>query len=99
MLSLAPVKSRLVLPFWYRLTRVVPVKGSLNGHVCACAGIVVGKQRRKEETCITSVLNVPPVSSDSDVVPETTVSHSDVDLRSVASLQEFTDSTYPVGYF
>ena len=25
------VKSRLVLPFWYRLTRVVPDKGPLNG--------------------------------------------------------------------
>jgi len=24
-------KSRLVLPFWYRLTRVVPDKGPLNG--------------------------------------------------------------------
>jgi len=33
-LSLAPVKSRLVLPFWYRLTRVVPEKGPLNGCVC-----------------------------------------------------------------
>ena len=26
-LSLAPIKSRLVLPFWYRLTWVVPAKG------------------------------------------------------------------------
>jgi len=33
-LSLASVKSRLVLPFWYRLTRVVPYKGPLNGCVC-----------------------------------------------------------------
>ena len=33
-LSLAPVKSRLVLPFWYRLTRVVPDKGLLNMCVC-----------------------------------------------------------------
>ena len=32
-LSLAPVKSRLVLPFWYRLTWVVPDKGPLNGCV------------------------------------------------------------------
>ena len=32
-LSLAPVKSRLVLPFWYRLTWVVPEKGPLN--VCS----------------------------------------------------------------
>ena len=38
-LSLASVKSRLVLPpFWYRPTRVVPDKGPLNGcvHVCVC---------------------------------------------------------------
>ena len=33
-LSLASVKSRLVSPFWYRLTRVVPKKGPLN--VCVC---------------------------------------------------------------
>jgi len=35
--SLASVKSRLVLPFWYRLTRVVPEKGPLNGCVCVSA--------------------------------------------------------------
>ena len=29
------VKSRLALPFWYQLTRVVPGKGPLNGCVCA----------------------------------------------------------------
>ena len=34
-LSLAPVKSRLVLPFWYQLTRVVLEKGPLN--VCVCS--------------------------------------------------------------
>ena len=33
-LSLASVKSRLVLPFWYRLTRVVLDKGPLKGCVC-----------------------------------------------------------------
>jgi len=33
-LSLASGKCRLVSPFWYRLTWVVPVKGSLNGCVC-----------------------------------------------------------------
>ena len=33
-LSLASVKSRLVLPFWYRLTWVVPEKSPLNGCVC-----------------------------------------------------------------
>jgi len=36
LLSLASVKSRLVLPFWYRPTRVVLEKGPLNGCVCAC---------------------------------------------------------------
>ena len=35
-LSLASVKSRLVLPFWYWPTRVVPDKGPLNGRVCVC---------------------------------------------------------------
>ena len=35
-LSLASVKSRLVLPFWYWLTWIVPDKGSLNGCVCVC---------------------------------------------------------------
>ena len=34
-LSLASVESRLVLPFWYRLTWVVPEKGPLNGCVCS----------------------------------------------------------------
>ena len=35
-LPLASVKSRLVLPFWYRLTRVDLDKGPLNGCVCVC---------------------------------------------------------------
>ena len=35
-LSLASIKSRLVLPFWYRLTWVVPEKVPLNGCVCVC---------------------------------------------------------------
>ena len=37
-LSVASVKSRLVLPFWYRLTRVDPDKGPLNG--CVCCGYI-----------------------------------------------------------
>jgi len=35
-LFLASVKSRLVFPFWYRLTRVVLDKGPLNVCVCVC---------------------------------------------------------------
>jgi len=34
--AIASVKSRLVLPFWYWLTQVVPDKGLLNGCVCVC---------------------------------------------------------------
>ena len=34
--SLASVKSRLVLPFWYQLTHVVLDKGPSNGCVCVC---------------------------------------------------------------
>jgi len=42
MLSLGLAKCRLLLPFWYQLTRVVLKKGPLNGcvqyvcGVCAC---------------------------------------------------------------
>ena len=43
-LSLASVKSRLVLPFWYRLTRVVRDKGPLNGCVCVQWRIQRGDQ-------------------------------------------------------
>ena len=47
-LSLAPVKSRLVLPFWYRLTQVVLEKRPLNGCCCSTAfsalTLLVGRQ-------------------------------------------------------
>jgi len=39
-LSLASVKSRSVLPFWYRLTWVVPDKGPLNVCACVCVGTI-----------------------------------------------------------
>ena len=49
-LSLALVKSRLVLLFWYQLTWVVPEKGPLNGCVCVCVcSITVVKQSQSEE--------------------------------------------------
>jgi len=40
-LSLAPEKSTLVLPFWYRLTRVVPDKGPINGCVYVLLDVAV----------------------------------------------------------
>jgi len=39
-MSLASVKSRLVLPFWYWLTQVVLDKGPLNGCVCVCVCVL-----------------------------------------------------------
>ena len=39
-LSLAPVKSRLVWPFWYRLTQFVLEKRPLNGCCCCYWGYV-----------------------------------------------------------
>ena len=51
-LSLASVKSTLVLPFWYRLTRVVPDKGSLNARarVCVCVRVCVFLQQKATKT-------------------------------------------------
>jgi len=40
-LSLASLKSRLVLPFWYRLTWVVSDKGPLNGCVWVCVSTCI----------------------------------------------------------
>ena len=40
-LSLASVKSRLVLPFWYRLTRIVLDKVPLNRCVCVCVNWII----------------------------------------------------------
>jgi len=48
-LSVASVKSRLVLPFWYWLTRVVPDKGPLNGCVCVCHKEL--KNNKHEQHC------------------------------------------------
>jgi len=34
-------KIQIGLPFWYRLTWVVPDKGPLNGRVCVCVCVCV----------------------------------------------------------
>ena len=49
-LSLAAVKSRLVLPFWYQLTWVVPEKGLLIGCVCVCVCAPINKIWRWTES-------------------------------------------------
>ena len=52
-LSLASVKSRLVLPFWYWLTWVVPDKGPLNGCVCVCSLLGQVEEGSQERTRFT----------------------------------------------
>jgi len=52
-LSLASVKSRLVLPFWYRLTLVVPEKGPLNGCVC----VFTHEPQKHDENEVISAIN------------------------------------------
>ena len=47
-LSLAPVKSRLVLPFWYRLTQVVLEKRPLNGCSSCSSSDYLCYLRRKQ---------------------------------------------------
>jgi len=51
-LSLASVKSRLVLPFWYQLTWVVPEKGTLNGCVCVSVCLWSGPPILKNHTTV-----------------------------------------------
>jgi len=66
-LSLASVKSRLVLPFWYRLTRVIPDKGPLNGCVCVCVfrsllisdGRATGQRQRRHLIALFQVTPIP----------------------------------------
>ena len=55
-LSLASVKSSLVLPFWYWLTWAVPEKGLLNGCVCVCVHSI-----RYVRLCVCRVSLCPPV--------------------------------------
>jgi len=43
-LFLVSVKSRLIFPFWYWLTRVVPDKEPLNRCVCVWSSLVVWRQ-------------------------------------------------------
>ena len=71
-LSLAPVKYRLVLPFWYRLTWVVPDKGPLSG--CGCG---LTKMKPKENVHPGGVLSASgrlneraPTSHTRAIVPQ-----------------------------
>jgi len=63
-LSLASAKSRLVLPFWYRLTRVVPEKGPLNRCVWGGEGVVA--QERGHRTASPKTFYAEKTRSDYD---------------------------------
>jgi len=54
-LSLASVKSRLVLPLWYRLIWVVPYKGPLNG----CVWSQTWTRTHRERKCANTICTVP----------------------------------------
>ena len=53
-LSPASVKSRLVLPFWYRLTRVVAEKGPLNG----CVRVCITRRHNSQSLSVRRVVDV-----------------------------------------
>ena len=53
-LSLVSVKSRLVLPFWYRLTWIVPDKEPFND-VCVCVCVCVVLLHDKGGQCYAFV--------------------------------------------
>jgi len=78
-LSLAPVKSRLVLPFWYRLSWVFPEKGPLNVCVCVCVCVCACVRARARvracvRACNTEVQYMPiwlwHAVNNSHIVPE-----------------------------
>ena len=52
LLSLVSVKSRLVLPFWYQLTRVVPEKAVKR--VCVCVCLTVSSIMHKKAVTATA---------------------------------------------
>ena len=53
-LSPASVKSRLVLPFWYRLSREVPEKGPLNG----CVRVCITRRHNSQSLSVRRVVDV-----------------------------------------
>jgi len=60
-LSLASVKSRLVLPFWYLLTRLVQNKGPLNGCVCVRACVCVPVTVARPSSCGVAICYILPL--------------------------------------
>jgi len=68
------MKSRLVLPFWYRRTWVVVDKGPLNGCVCVCARARArARTRARVRVC---VYNISATANASDFKFCTRVCHA-----------------------
>ena len=61
-LSLASVKSTLVLPFWYWMTRVVLDKGLLNGCVCLCVCFITSMLQSNQHLCSPHVVQQQQLS-------------------------------------
>jgi len=66
-LSLASVKSRLVLPFWYWLTWVVLDKGPLNGCVCVY-NLVIRLRNIKQK--LSDKTNMPSLKKSAGHLPQ-----------------------------
>jgi len=56
-------KIQIGLPFWYRLTRVVPEKGPLNECVCVC--VCVFSLSCKCDVCMFVIISVRVLMSES----------------------------------
>ena len=81
-LSLASVKYRLVLPFWYRLTRVVLDKGMLND--CVCTG------RQRQHHCCLIVNKVENIDHRQVKACQSTLWSFDTKLLASISYRVFT---------
>jgi len=58
--SLASFKSRLVLPFWYQLTQVVPEKRPLSGFISSSS--VSAERTNRQAVCVEIIASLHPES-------------------------------------
>ena len=61
--SLASFKSRLVLPFWYQLTQVVPDKRPLSGCISSSSSNSISAERTNQQAvCVEIIASLHPES-------------------------------------
>ena len=80
-LFLAPVKSRLVLPFWYRLTQVVLEKRPLNG-----CSVVVGTFNSEGDNIKQSATRVAALTFQQQLYKKTMCVHSTQSLHKLLNV-------------